>query len=191
MKNLVVVICHFKENIEWVSELRHPYVIYNKNPENYGKHDFDLENYGFDTIVYLKYIIDNYDDLPDYVCFSQDNPFYHCPNFLDKVNNFKGDKSFHPLGITYYRDVENILEATKRYADTVGINYHEPIKFINSAQCIVSKELIRKRPKEIYEKIKNTLNTKQIITEVNYFIEYLWPTILSFNEELQISFNNC
>lgn len=189
--NLVVIICHYKENLDWVSDINHRYLIYNKNPNDFGKYDFDMENYGFDTIVYLKYIIDNYENLPDYVCFSQDNPFYHCPKFIKKINNFKGDVSFYPLGVTYIRDVESILNKTKEYANQIGIDYLEPIKFINSAQCIVSKELIRKRPKEIYEKIKNSLNTKQVITEINYYIEYLWPTILSFNDELQISFNNC
>ena len=57
-------------------------------------YDINLPNVGFDTIVYLKYIIDNYDNLPDFVCFSQDNPFFHCENFLDKVNEFDFAKKF-------------------------------------------------------------------------------------------------
>jgi len=189
--NLVVVICHYKENLSWVKDLKHEYKIYNKNPKNNGKYDFDLENYGFDTIAYLTHIIDNYDNLPDFICFSQDDPFYHCPNFIQKVNDFNGDVLFYPLGVTYYRDVESILNETKKYAIEVGLDYSEPIKFINSAQCIVSKELIKKNPKSLYENIKNSLSTNQIITQTNYYIEYLWPTILSFNEELEVSFNNC
>lgn len=191
MTNLVVVICHYKENLSWIKNLKQDYVIYNKNPNNNGKYHFDLPNYGFDTIVYLTYIIDHYDTLPDFICFSQDDPFFHCPGFLEKVNNFNGNKKFHPLGITYYRDVEDILTRTKKYAESVGIEYDEPIKFINSAQCIVSSELIKSKPKSFYERIKNSLNKEQIITETNYLIEYLWPTILGFNNELEISRNNC
>ncbi len=190
MKNLVVVICHFKENLGWVSNLNHPYVIYNKNPNNAGKYHFDLPNVGFDTIVYLKYIIDNYDNLPDYVCFSQDDPFYHCPNFLTKVNEFDFTKKFHPLGISYIRTVDQIVKETIDYADSVGIKYELPIKFINSAQCIVSKELILMREKESYQRIKDSI-PNQVISHTNYLIEYLWPTILNFNKELQESRINC
>ena len=139
----------------------------------------------------MTYIIDHYDSLPDFVCFSQDDPFYHCPNFLNRVNQFNGEKMFHPLGITYNREGEDILNKTKKYADSVGIEYNEPIKFINSAQCIVSKDLIKLKPKEFYQRIKNSLSPNQIITETNYFIEYLWPTILSFNNQLEISRTNC
>lgn len=189
--NLVVVICHFKEDLSWLEKLKHGYVIYNKNPNNNGKHHFDLPNYGFDTIAYLTYIIDHYNNLPDFICFSQDDPFFHCPGFLNKVNDFDGSKKFHPLGVTYQRDVEEILNKTKKYAESVGIEYVEPIKFINSAQCILSSGLVRRKPKSYYERIKNSLNKEQIITETNYLIEYLWPTILGFNNELEISRNNC
>ena len=189
--DLVVIICHYKENLDWINNLKYKYMIYNKNENNKNKYDFDLPNVGFDTIVYLTYIIDFYDELPDFVCFSQDNPFFHCPNFLENVNNFNGEKKFHPLGITYHRDVKSILEKTINYANSIGIEYRENIKFINSAQCIVSKDLIRLRTKEFYKNIRSTLSTTEIITETNYFIEYLWPTILSFNNELEISINNC
>ena len=87
--------------------------------------------------------------------------------------------------------MKNILDRTINYANSTGIECSENIKFINSAQCIVSKDLIRLRTKESYEKIRNTLSKTEIITETNYFIEYLWPTILSFNNELEISINNC
>ena len=138
---MVVVICHFKENLDWVKNLKHRYIIYNKNSEEQHLYDINLPNVGFDTIVYLKYIIDNYDNLPDFVCFSQDNPFFHCENFLDKVNEFDFTKKFLPLGKTYIRDTIE-LERTIKYANNNQITYELPIKFINSAQCIVSKELI-------------------------------------------------
>jgi hypothetical protein len=189
-KKLVVIICHFKENLKWVEKLNKPFIIYNKNPELKHMFDNNLPNIGFDTMVYLKYIIDNYENLPDYVCFSQDNPFEHCPNFIEKVNNFDFEKKFIPLGKTYYRDNEFILNQVKLHAEYIGIEYNEPIKFINSAQCIVSKDLILKRDKKIYQKIKNSI-PNELISNVNYLLEYLWPSIFSFNDELEISINNC
>lgn len=188
---LKVIICHFKENLDWVSDLKHEYIIYNKNPENKNKFEFNLPNVGFDTIVYLTYIIDNYHNLPDYVCFSQDNPFYHCHSFLEKVNNFKFNSDFYPLGISYIRDVDDIVKQTLEYANKNKIKYKLPIKFINSAQCIVSKKLILKNDIEFYKNIKDTLPKKEVINNVNYLVEYLWPTIFNFNDELIISRNNC
>lgn len=189
--NLIVVICHFKESLEWVSELKHNYVIYNKNPENNHKFENNLPNVGFDTIVYLTYIIDNYNNLPDFVCFSQDNPFYHCDSFIEKVNGFDFKKEFLPLGKTYIRDNKDILKQTIEYAKNTGISYSEPIKFINSAQSIVSKDLILKNPIEFYERVRDTLPKTEKINYINYLVEYLWPTILNFNDKLIISNNNC
>lgn len=189
MKNidLKVVIGHYQEDLNWVNDLKYPYVIYNKNPENNGKYDFDLPNYGWDTIVYLTYIIDNYDNLPDYVCFSQDNPFDHYKDFVNKINNFDGLTQFLPLGKTYIRDNEDIVKFTKKYADTVGITYDTDIKFISGAQCIVSKELILKNNKEFYKVIKESIPKQKISWNINYYIEYLWPTIFNFNTELTVS----
>lgn len=186
---MVVVICHFKENLDWVKNLKHRYIIYNKNSEEQHLYDINLPNVGFDTIVYLKYIIDNYDNLPDFVCFSQDNPFFHCENFLDKVNEFDFTKKFLPLGKTYIRDTIE-LEHTIEYDNNNQITYELPIKFINSAQCIVSKELILMRTKKSYQKIKDSIPL-EVISNINYLIEYLWPTILAFNNELILSLNNC
>lgn len=188
--NLTVVVCHFKEDLSWLKKIKHKVVVYNKNPNEFHLYENNLPNLGFDTIVYLKYIIDNYDNLPDYICFSQDNPFYHCVNFIDRVNNFDFTKKFHPLGISYIRGPEDIVKETTDYANSVGVKYELPIKFINSAQCIVSKELILMREKESYQRIKDSI-PNQVISHTNYLIEYLWPTILNFNNELEESRLNC
>lgn len=188
---LIVVICHFIEDLAWVKDLKHPYVIYNKNPKHNHKFEHNLPNVGFDTVAYLTYIIDNYDNLPDYVCFSQDNPFYHCPSVINKINNFNFDKDFVPLGISYVRDQAAILNRTIEYAEKNGIKIVQPIKFINSAQCIVSKKLILSNAKDFYERIRETLPKHEIKNETNYIVEYLWPSIFGFNEELKISFYNC
>lgn len=180
---LKVIICHFEKDLSWTSDLKHPYVVYNKNPANNGKFDVDMPNVGFDTVAYLKYVIDNFENLPDYVCFSQDDPFFHCPDFLKIVNEFDFEKSFVPLGAVYTRDGED-LKKTIEYCYKNEIEYKLPIKFINSAQCIVSKKLIKKRNVEYYLNIKNTLPTNEVINKINYYVEYLWPTIFSFNEEL-------
>ena len=82
IKNLVVVICHYQEDLSWTKDLEHPYVVYNKNYKEAHKYAMNLPNVGFDSIAYFKYIIDMYEFLPNYVCFSQDDPFFHCHYFI-------------------------------------------------------------------------------------------------------------
>jgi len=188
---LVVVICHYQEDISWVNNLKHDYVIYNKNIANNHLFTHNIENYGFDTIAYINYILENYNNLPDYICFSQDNPFFHCSSFLDKVNNFNFDVNYLALGSTYIRDNQSIVDKTKKYGESLGLNVNLPIKFINSAQCIVSKNLVLKNGLKIYENILNSYPRNTVISETNYLLEYLWPTIFGFNDELNISINNC
>ena len=188
--SLVLVVCHFQETLEWINQIKYPVVVYNKNPTKNNLYDINLPNVGYDAIAYLTYIIDNYDNLPEFVGFSQDDPFTHCPNFINNINNFDSSQSFYPLGISYIRDVDSILAETIQYAINTKIEYNLPIKFISGMQCVASKKLILKRSKESYERIKNSIPL-EVKSQTNYLIEYLWPTILGFNEELVIYGEYC
>jgi len=188
-EELVVVINHFEKNVDWVKDLKYPHVIYNKNPEHNHLFEINLPNVGFDTIVYLSYIVEHYDNLPDYICFLQDDPFYHCGNAVEIVNTFNFSKEFYPMGCTYLLGNHD-WEKTLNYADQIGLHYTEPLKMINACQCIVSKNLIVKTSKEMYKKIISTIE-HTVKCEENYCIENLWPTILNFNEQLEPSFEYC
>ena len=190
-----VVVCHYKENLDWLSLLQHPYVVYNKNPHEQHLFVRNLPNYGFDTFTYLTYITDNYDCLPDYVCFAQDYPFDHCSNFIELVNEFDFQKKWFPLGLCYERSSTAPthpptchLDQSLRFAESHGIICKLPLKFVHSAQCIVSKDLIRQRTVSFYENLKSVFPTDHPITDVNYILEYLWPTILGFADEID---TNC
>lgn len=191
MIDLNVIICHYSADLEWVKELKFPYTIYNKNPKNEGKYDYDLPNYGYDALAYLTYIIDFYDVLPDFVCFTQDNPFDHCEGFIKRVNSFDGSQNFVPLGKSYVRDNITIQRDMKKFADDLEMDLDDEIKFISGLQLIVSKELIKSRTIEFYKKIREKLNKDKIVSYENYLIEYLWPSIMNFNKNLQVSLKNC
>ena len=45
-----------------------------------------LDNVGREGHTYYKYIVDNYDNLKDYTCFLQGNPFDHSPNIIDNLH---------------------------------------------------------------------------------------------------------
>ena len=78
--SVVVVIAKYKENVSWVENLKYNYIIYDKSK--------DVPNIGRESETYLKYIINHYNNLPDYVVFLQGNPFDHLlqPN-IDYLNN--------------------------------------------------------------------------------------------------------
>lgn len=188
--NVKVVVARFKEDISWVSNLKHEYVIFNKNEDDNSLFQYNLINKGREGHTFTNYIVDNYDSLPDYVIFLQGNPFDHCKTVIEKINEFDFTKDFYPLGCTYIRDIEDILEETKKYSENFGIELNEQIKFISGAQCIVSKKLILKRNKESYEKIRDSFPNVST-HQYSYYVEYLWPTILNFNNELEITLYNC
>jgi len=181
-KSLVVVVNHYQYDTSWVSRLNHPAVVYNKNPNDTHLYELNLPNLGFDTIVYLRYIIDNYDILPDYMCFLQDDPFFHCMDTIQIVNNFKFDREFVPMSTTYYLG-QHDWKMTEDYAARIGLELEKPLRMITSCQCIVSKKNVLKREKSFYELLVSTIDM-HVKSSENYAIENLWPTILGFNNEL-------
>ena len=187
--DLKVIIGHYQHDLSWVEKLKHPYIIYNKNRENDGKYDYDIPNVKWDAGVYFTYLVDHYDSLPDFVCFSQDRTDDHCSCFLDKVNNFDGSVDFLPLGITYERDQPQIIEETITYAKKVGINYELPIVYPSGAKAIISKKLILKNTKEFYQSILDSL-PEVTIHKDNWSIEYLLPTIFH-SKNIKVSLNDC
>ena len=71
-------ISHFNGNIDWISNLnKNNYIIYNKSGENLSKdiNHINIENVGYNLYSYLKFIIDNYDKLPNITVFCKDNVF--------------------------------------------------------------------------------------------------------------------
>lgn len=186
-KKLTVVVNHYQHDTSWTSRLIHDVAIYNKNNQHNHLYERNLPNVGFDTIVYLKFIVDNYDNLPDYVAFLQDDPFYHCSEVIKKINSFKFDSEFLPL-CTSYIVGNHDLEMTENYARRVGLEIKGQLKMLASCQCIVSKNLILKRPKSFYELLITTID-HAVKSQENYCIENLWPSILSFNEQLQPTLN--
>jgi hypothetical protein len=182
MFTIKIVINHYEKNLEWVKDLKYPYIIYNKNENEKDLFDFNLPNLGFDTIVYLRFIVDNYTNLPDYVAFLQDDPKYHCIDVVDRINNFDFKSDFLPLSAAYILGNHD-FEKTYNFAEKYGINYEKPIKMIASCQCIVSKNLILRTPLETYNKLISSID-KHVKSQENYCIENLWPTILNFNNEL-------
>jgi hypothetical protein len=105
-----VVIARFNETDSLIELLNHHlvrdnHILYNKGTSLNLDNEIVIPNVPIFTRegdCYLRYIIDNYDNLPDYLFFTQANPFDHSPHFLqilETVLEKKPDllKPFLPL----------------------------------------------------------------------------------------------
>ena len=82
---MLLVISRFNEKLDWLSEINCEKVIYNKGKPLDGF--INIPNIGRETETYLKYIVENYNKLPEIIIFTQADPFTHSPNFLKLIKN--------------------------------------------------------------------------------------------------------
>jgi hypothetical protein len=147
----VAVICRYNEDLEWSRELPIPRVIYNKgetlNDECYA---IDIENVGRESEAFLRFIVDNYNDLPQRIVFLQGDPFYHFKGlyqFLTKPNKndicFLSDFNpvcdsigrphhFQELPLKQILKELNMDDSTDMFQFAAGAQYLVPRKYILS-----------------------------------------------------------
>jgi len=168
-ERIAVVVNHYQHDTSWINRLHYNVSVYNKNPNEFDLYELNIPNVGFDSIVYFTYIIDNYDNLPEYVAFLQDDPFFHCMDVIQIINNFEFDRDFVPMGTSYYLGGHD-WKMSEDYAEKVGLAFQRPLKMITSCQSIIKRDLILKRPKEFYQLLVSTID-KTVKCSDNYAIE--------------------
>ncbi len=71
-------ISHFNGQLDWISEINQKnYIVYNKSGSKLSKkiNHINIDNVGYNLTSYLKFIIDNYSNLPEIIVFCKDNVF--------------------------------------------------------------------------------------------------------------------
>jgi hypothetical protein len=109
------VIARYNEDVSWLSQREYfnNGVIYNKGPDDisYDGQIIKSSNYpdwGRESETYIRFILDNYNNLPSYIVFTQADPFDHSPYFLeivDILNNENKWKDYQVLTSGCYRSV--------------------------------------------------------------------------------------
>lgn len=174
-----IVVCVYKEPIEWLYNLSEKKVLYNKG-DNYIDGSIVSENIGREGESFLRYIIDYYDVIDERVFFLQGNPFDHCPDVIDRINDnlflgglgsvvsCAGNGSPHHSGL----DIDGICSL-------IGIAQRPSYDFYIGGQFAVNKNQIKRRSldwwKKCYEVYMENPNSPWIF-------ERIWPLI--FNEEV-------
>lgn len=83
-----IVVSYFNENLNWLSEIGdYKITLYNKS-NNEIENSIKLENVGREMHSYFYHIVSNYNNLSDWVFFTQGNPFDHVSNYMEILNGF-------------------------------------------------------------------------------------------------------
>jgi hypothetical protein len=187
------VVSRYCKNVDWVYNLNNinNIFIYDKEtPEN----PYNVPvNKGQEASAYLKYIIDNYDNLSDFTFFTHDDEYcwHHSGSIIDKYNEAIQEID---SGKLYYNINDNCIlgsiVSNPWYNDILAW-YNEYIeKYIpmnslpdkdwtvghrGSAQFLVHKSLITKLPKQFYEELYDWIITTEITNDkTSRFMEWTW-----------------
>jgi hypothetical protein len=180
----LAVISRFRENLDWIKLLEIPYKIYNKGIDSgYGPTEFECEiipNTGRESETYLRFIIDNYQNLPEFIVFLQGNPFDHCPELFNDIQNNKQFLTHTTYkcdgtGMPHHPGLE--IDITIKKIGLIPTNLYY---FGVGAQYIVPKENILNRSLDWWK------NVKQIHDEnfhSPWIFERIWPIIFNLEQQ--------
>ena len=158
--DLEIVVAKYNEDTSWTENLKYKSIIYNKNKNDVDLFEHNLPNVGREGHTFFYHIVENYDNLSEYTAFLQGNPFDHDRDFLNKINNFNFKTEFLEIGNLHELTMmyDGINQQVESYSKGIGFEIMYPIYMIPGGQYIISRRLIRKKPKEFYKKILDSLS---------------------------------
>ena len=199
-KNLVI--SAFSRDYSWTKDVNEDVkkTIYTKNESNILPNEILITpNVGRCVHTFFHHIYNEYDNLDDFIITSQDFPFDHISNYLEIINGNPEIWDVHAkqkIGecwffCTMYPVFPSYMDGSPTHQ---GLNispvwselFNEPtpttVDFTPSGHFVVSKNQIKKRPKEFYGRICQILLTNEMAPWIIERLEYC-----IFNENLKIN----
>ncbi len=195
--NLVILSSHWNEDLHWLEKSIYPVIIYSKNPDS--PHYTGQKNIGNEATAYLKYIIDNYDNLPNYVAFIHGHETaWHQGNILDLINRSKiNEYDYISLNLHPIDRSESGHSVTNENISLLWDKYFKPYLYRDCptrivqdccAQFIVSKNRILKHSKDAYvtwynmfeieeENLSSVKYQRSSASNLGAVFEFLWHII--------------
>ena len=201
-----IIVARYNEDVEWLNSEMSNCIVYNKGNKLHIENEIPLENIGRESETYLNYIIQNYDNLPDVVVFTQARISDHkgsddvryliniknqalnyskAQNFArhnDIGNNIQFDKEWNLRQDGYFLKDNyknnNPITFLEWFKSNIDINYPNPIYFYCNAIFAVKKENILNKPVEYYKKLILEVNHHINSTE-GHFFERSWYYIFN------------
>jgi hypothetical protein len=169
-----IVIAHNNENLGWIDYLdATKIIIYNKTDKSTKKTVITPHSGGGGAL--LHHIVNNYDNLPDYLFFLSGNPFEHINPQLADLHNLQGKihetifnsdvtvNSFFSFLVKEPIDLFRKGNLTSYFNFLFGNKCDSFIEYSPGFQYTISKKNILSRPKKFFEYINNMiLNYQQI-----------------------------
>jgi hypothetical protein len=202
-----VVVSRYNKSTDFVNKLlkyNTNIMIYDKENEN---NPFNIPvNKGSEASVYLKYIIDNYDNLTDYTFFIHDEEYsWHHKGSIEErfLEAVESKELYFNINNYFFAPYEHILEKKlfMEFYDTFIEHYIPFEKLPNkdwlighkgSAQFLVHKSLITYYPHCFYNDIYNWIINSDYGNNklTGFFLEWSWhlfwliaPTNNIYNKE--------
>ena len=215
-------ISHYNGDLDWVEYLQPKnYLIYNKSNAflSQNLNNIRIKNVGYNIYSYLKFIIDNYNNLPETIVFCKDNIFKRHINIntflsLIKENTFtsleeNNKKRSFPISIQLSDNGFNEINSSWykfEYSRKYFANYDVFYKFIFKNDCIpyflryapganyiVPKNNILKRDRNFYKNLLKFISHSQYSCE-SHFIErslyLIWNSNIEVNKVVNKTLNN-
>jgi hypothetical protein len=201
-----IVVARHAESIDWLQSEMSNCIIYNKGTPLNIKNEVCLDNVGRESDTYLHYIINNYNNLPDVIVFTQglisdhiaggdvdwlldiknEALFYSkSQNYMvhnDIGKNINWDKEWNLRKGEYYLK-DNYKNNMPRkfidwYKEYIGPTYPTPMKIYVAALFAVKKELILANQLEYYKHLRLQVN-HHVNPSEGHFLERSWYYIFS------------
>jgi hypothetical protein len=189
-----LVVSYYKENLSWLQKIKdYKITIYNKS-DNDVSNTIKLPNIGREMHTYFHHIVTNYDNLSDWVFFTQGEPFDHVRNYDWLLDVFPNSLTYSKLSINDCHFFSNGIFKEKLISQSNGRPHHVPILNIDTlwsslftspppsgypfvAGCLfcVTKEQIRIRDISFYKKcLKITEDREQSPWEFERMMFYVF-----------------
>ena len=176
-KNIKWVVSRYNHAISYLKDYTDDVVIYDRSDKPV-RDSIIVPNLGSDISDKFRFIIDNYDNLPDVAVYTKANIFdYIKPREFEKIKN---NKTFTPILSLEHHTYEPVCRYNSKgmyeeinnywYLSSHPAKYFEDIKkifgmdsrgyneFAPGSNYILPKENILKHPKELYQTLKSYLD---------------------------------
>jgi hypothetical protein len=173
---LVILTSHWKEDLDWLKKSKFPVVLIDKEGSDPSCFEpaFVIPNKGGVESVFCKYVIENYDNLPDNlaVIHGHENAFHHHHDrpLLEVIESANLSHGYIPLngGVRFYPFYNEVgtLDAPQMW-DDLHLPQNEKPEIGSlmicqpNSQFIVTRDRIRRHPKELYEHMLDVLMTEE------------------------------
>jgi hypothetical protein len=190
-KEAVVVSSHYEEDLSWINLVKYPVKVYSKTIKDQNFIDFNKVQ---EVPAYLKYIIENYNNLPEYSIFVHGHLMaaHQSDNIVNLINNVKLDKPIIDLnnkidskytltrGDEYWDTKFSWLE--ENWKDLIGewLTLPDSLTFPTCAQFSIHKSCIIQYPIGFWQHLFDWCKKTELENYVSSRIfEYTWYYIFS------------